>query len=90
VARKFVLKAGKTHASIPGVGVVHPGHILEGDQYARYVPGILEELPANTPVATKMEAPPAPAPKKAAKKKASKTKATKVKAAKKKKVAQKK
>jgi hypothetical protein len=42
--RKFVLKAGWKSTTIPEVGMVHPGRVLVGEQFAKYLPNILVEV----------------------------------------------
>ncbi len=42
--RKFVLKAGWKSTHLPGVGMVHPGKVLVGEQFAKFLPNILTEL----------------------------------------------
>jgi hypothetical protein len=44
--RRFQKKPELTLAVIPGVGRVAAGQVLEGDQYARFVPSLLVEIPA--------------------------------------------
>lgn len=48
MGRKFVLKKGKEFHVLPGAGVVKAGEVLEGNEFARFVPGILEEVSADT------------------------------------------
>ena len=97
MARKFVLKAGRKDAMVPGWGVVKPGDVLEGDQYARFY-GVLDELKgealrryeeqrpkAAAPVKVLGGSPGVPVPKAASKKKPPVKKPAKKKAAPKKK-----
>lgn len=43
--RRFVKKPGAAFVVIPGVGRLKPGQVLEGDEYERFVPLLLVELP---------------------------------------------
>jgi hypothetical protein len=54
--RRFQKKPELTFAFIPGVGRLAAGQVLEGDQYVRFVPSLLVELPA-LPVAPVPSAP---------------------------------
>lgn len=57
--RKFIKKPDITFAVIPGVGRLAEGQVLEGDQYAKFVPSLLVEL-LSEPAAAPAVAPPAP------------------------------
>jgi hypothetical protein len=61
--RRFQKKPDVTFAFIPGVGRVGAEQVLEGEQYARFVPSLLVELPALSTPAPAASAPVAPSPK---------------------------
>lgn len=42
-------------AFVPGVGHLPEGAILEGDQWAKYAPSVLVEIPDGTPVSSNFE-----------------------------------
>lgn len=42
---RYVLKPGLNALFLPGVGRVSPGQVLEGEQYARFVPNFLALAP---------------------------------------------
>ena len=44
--KKFTLKADITRALIPGVGQVKQGTVIEGDEYGKYCPSLLTEVPS--------------------------------------------
>lgn len=48
--RKFKLKSGLVSVFLPGTGRVTSIDVLSGDQYAAFVPALLEELPLSGPV----------------------------------------
>lgn len=72
--RRFRKKPDVTFVVIPGAGRVNEGMVLEGDEYAKFVPSLLVEIPAapaapvlTEPVAPKLTPkvtvpPPAPPP----------------------------
>jgi hypothetical protein len=63
--RKFTLKPGLSFAVIPGTGRVSPKQVLEGEQYARFVPSLLAEVlvePAPIAPPLVVRPPPLPAP----------------------------
>ncbi len=51
MGKRFVLRAGLHVAMIPGLGRVKQGFVVEGEQYARFVPSILTEILDSAPVA---------------------------------------
>ena len=57
--RKFTLKPELSFAVIPGTGRVAPKQVLEGEQFARFVPSLLVEL-LEEPKAAAVVPPPAP------------------------------
>lgn len=58
--RYFKKNPSMTAVYVPGFGRLMGDTVIEGDQYARFVPSILVEVEAPAPVPAK--APPAPAP----------------------------
>lgn len=60
--RKFTLKPDLSFAVIPGTGRIVPKQVLEGEQYARFVPSLLVELLEEPKAAPPVPPPPPPAP----------------------------
>lgn len=60
--RQFKLKSGVDVAFIPGAGKLTESSVIMGNEYSKYVPGLLVEvMPASPPVEL-TEAPSAPKP----------------------------
>jgi len=67
MARRFRKKAGLGALCLPGVGGIGNDSIVEGDEYARFCPAVLEEVfdeapVVPKPVAKKVAATPPPPP----------------------------
>lgn len=64
MARKFRCRSGVAYVVIPGLGKVNRGRVIEGDQYARLCPQLLEEVKASDspPVRVASVAVPVPPP----------------------------
>ena len=46
---RYRKRADRALITIPGVGVISDDRVLEGDRFARFCPGLLEQLPAGGP-----------------------------------------
>lgn len=60
--RKFRKRPELHSCALPGIGVVPEGKILEGDEYAKFCPSLLVEVPESEVVKVAAPSPPPPPP----------------------------